>query len=63
MYLQFLSVFHTEITQVVENPFPCVTRLYLFYKIIIMSADDLGTQGAWASATMMLDRINSVPTR
>ena len=42
------------------------TIIYLFYIVNIMGADDLATQGARASATMiltMLDRINSVPAR
>ena len=38
----------------------------LFYIVNIMAADDLATQGARASASMiltLLNRINSVPAR
>ena len=48
------------------NPSSCKTRTYLFYIVNIMAADDLSTQGARASATMiltMLHHIHWVPTR
>ena len=46
------------------NPSPCKTRTCQFYIVNIMVADVLATQGARASATMiltMLSQINSVP--
>ena len=42
------------------------TRTYLVHIVNIMAADDLATQEAWASATMILTKLtrdNSVPTR
>ena len=51
-------------TQVIQNPFSCKTRAYLFYIFNIMGADVLATQGVRASATMiftMLNQIDSVP--
>ena len=64
IYLHFISLLHTNKTQVVEIP-PRV-RQGLFYIINIMAADVLATQGARASATMILTylkRVNSVPKR
>ena len=46
------------------NPSSCKTRTFLFYIVNIMGADVLATQGARASATMILsvlNRNNSVP--
>ena len=46
------------------NPSSSKTRTYIFYIVNIMAADDLVTQGARASATMifiLLNQINSVP--
>ena len=48
------------------NPLTCKTRTYLLCIVNIMGADDLATQGAGASATViftMLNRINSVSAR
>ena len=62
IYLHFMSFLHTDLTHVVETLNSCKTRTCLVYKINIMAADDLATQGVRASATMiltMLDRINS----
>ena len=47
------------------NPSSCKTNTYRFYIFNIMAADDLATQGARASATIiftMLNLINSVPS-
>ena len=46
------------------NPSSSTTRAYLFYIVNIMGADVQATQGARASATMilaMLNRNNTVP--
>ena len=48
------------------NPSSSKTSAYLFYIVNIMGVDVLATQGARASATMILavlNRINSVPAR
>ena len=48
------------------NPFSSKTRTNLFYIVNIMAADVLATQGARASATMILTKLNrdnSVPAR
>ena len=48
------------------NPFSCKTRSYLFYIVSIMGADALATQGARATTTMILTKLNwdnSVPRR
>ena len=54
MYLHLLSFLHTDMTQVVEILSWCKTRTCLFYIVNIMGADVLVTQGARASATMIL---------
>ena len=55
MYLQLrqISFFHTDMTGI-WIPFSCKTRAYLFHILNIMAADDLVSQGARASATMIL---------
>ena len=63
MYLQFLSFLHWHNTGC-WNPFLCKTWTYLFYIVNIMGVDNLATQGARASVTMiftMLNGINRVP--
>ena len=63
IYLYFIPFLHIDMTQTAET-LPQVRQGHLFYIINIMAADDLATQGARASATMiftMLNRINSVP--
>ena len=65
MYLHFMSFFHIDMT-CNWNPLLCKKRTYLFYIVNIMGADVLATQGARASATMVLtvfNQINSVPAR
>ena len=54
IYLHFMSFLHTNKTQVAENSSSSKTRTCLFYMINIMAADVLATQGARASATMIL---------
>ena len=49
MYLQFISFLHTEMTQVIA-----LDKDLPIYMINIKGADDLATQGARASATMIL---------
>ena len=47
------------------NPSSCKTRIYLFYIVNIMGADVLATQGAKASAPMILTMLNqndSIPS-
>ena len=53
MYLHFMSFLRTDKTQVVEIP-PRVRQGPVYYIINIMAADVLATQGARASATMIL---------
>ena len=53
-YLHFMSFLHTDMTQVVEILPQVRPGTYLFYRVSIMGADALATQGARASATMIL---------
>ena len=60
-----MSLLHIDMTQAVEI-FPHVKQRPTYSTESIMAADDLATQGANASATMiftMLNRNNSVPAR
>ena len=53
----------TQVVEILSNGRQGPTWVY---KVNIMAADDLATQGARASATMMLTELNqdnSVPTR
>ena len=52
MYLQFLSFLHTDTGG--WNLSSDKTRAYLDYIVSIMTADDLATQGARASAAMIM---------
>ena len=66
IYSHFMSLLHTDFTQVVEMASSSNTRTYLFYMVNTMGADVLASQGTRASATMILttlNRINSVPAR
>ena len=54
-----MSFLHTEMTQVVEI-LPQLRQDYLFYIVNIMGADVLATQGARASATMILAMLNQI---
>ena len=61
-----MSLLKIDTSEVVEIFSSCKTMTYLFYVFNKMAADDLATQGARASATMiltLLNRINSVPAR
>ena len=53
MYLQFISFFHTDKTQVVEI-FPRERPGLAHFTVNIIAADDLAMQGARASAAMIL---------
>ena len=64
LYLHFISLPHTDMTQVIEILPQVRQRTYPIYIVNIMSADALAMQGDRASATMistMLYRNNSVP--
>ena len=64
MYLQFISFLHIDRTHTGSwNPLSCKTRTYLFYIVNIMGADVLATQGARASATMILTNIMTMLNR
>ena len=54
MYLYFVSFLHTD--NAIDNwdPSSYKTRTYLLYTVNIMVADVLATQGARASATMIV---------
>ena len=54
MYLQFISFLHTDKSQVAEILPHVRQELNLFYIANIMGADVLATQGARASAFMIL---------
>ena len=63
IYLHFMSLLHINMTQVVEV-LPRVRQELTYSALNIMVADVLVTQGARASATMilsMLNWVNSVP--
>ena len=47
-----MSFLHTDMTLVVDNPFPCKTRTYLIYLVNIMGAEVLAMQGARAICNM-----------
>ena len=51
IYIHFMSFLHIDMTQVVEML--SLVRIYLFYMANIIGADDLATQGARASTTMI----------
>ena len=57
IYLHFMSFLHVDMPQS-WNPLSCKTKTYLFYIVNIMGADVLATQGARASATMILTWLN-----
>ena len=54
MYLQFLSFFYIDKTQIVEILPREKNRTCIFHKANIMVADDLATEGARASTAMIL---------
>ena len=55
MYLLYTPFLHTDMMSTgISNPFSCKTRAYLSYIVSIMAADGLATQGARASAAMVL---------
>ena len=58
MYLQFTSFLHSDMAQVVELLSRVRQELNLFYIVNSMGADVLETQGARASATMVLTMLN-----
>ena len=58
MFLQFLSVLHTNMTKVFWNPTSCKTRTYLFYIVNSMAADIQATHKTKASATMIFTMLH-----
>ena len=62
IYSYFMSLLHFDMTQVVEI-LPHVRKGPTYSTVDITAANDLMTLGARASATMMLNRINSVPAQ
>ena len=59
LYLQFLPILHTDMKEVVEIlSLEWKTKTYLSYIVNTMGADDLATQGARVSATMIWTWLN-----
>ena len=52
-----------DLTLYVLNFSSCKARTYLFYIVNIVAADDLATQGARASATMIFTILNRISVR
>ena len=53
MYLHYMSFLHTDMQKIIEI-LPHIRPGLIYFTVIIMVADVLATQGAKASATMIL---------